>query len=142
MPEPPFPRISAPSLVLALTLLILCVVMMVIQSWAFAMPVGLRVHLIRPGIVARTSGGIQPLRVRVAFAGLRQPPVLWVDSEPVPWDGFVARLRRELNCRPQDWPIYVEGDRDLEWRSVAETIDRIQGQGAQVVLLPRAQTIK
>jgi hypothetical protein len=52
--------------------------------------------------------------------------------------GFSALLKKELVRRPPDWPVYVEGDRDLEWRQVAEAIDAVRGQRAEVILLTGA----
>lgn len=50
-------------------------------------------------------------------------------------DDFATRLQQELSRRPPNWPVYLEGDRDMEWESVARTIDVIRGIGAEVVLL-------
>jgi len=38
------------------------------------------------------------------------------------------------------WPVYFEGDQDLEWQDAAKVIDLIRGANAEVVLLtPRRQ---
>jgi hypothetical protein len=47
-------------------------------------------------------------------------------------------LKRELKLRPPGWPVYVAGDPDLDWRSVAEIIDIVEGEQAEVVLLTGA----
>jgi hypothetical protein len=37
--------------------------------------------------------------------------------------------------RPPDWPVYIEGDRELDFESVAWTIDAVSAFGAKVILL-------
>jgi len=37
--------------------------------------------------------------------------------------------------RPSDWPVYIEGDRELDFESVASTIDVVSAFGAKVILL-------
>jgi hypothetical protein len=44
-------------------------------------------------------------------------------------------LKKELSRRPPDWPVYVDGDPDLEWQYPAEAIDAIRGLHAEVILL-------
>jgi biopolymer transport protein ExbD len=85
--------------------------------------------------MAQRVSGLQPLRMRVCADGRSPHPILSMGSKIVPWEDFGAVLQEELNRRPPDWPVYVDGDRTIEWRSVTEAIDAIQGQGAQVVLL-------
>lgn len=94
---------------------------------------GLRVHLIRPGVTAPRSPGIQPLLVRVVRDG--RSAKLYVGSDPVALEDLGALLKNELARRPPDWPVYVEGDPDLEWRQLAEAIDAVRGQQAEVILL-------
>ena len=100
-------------------------------------PKGLVVHLAKPGIAAQSTPGIQPLRVRVeATTGdMRQPPKLYVGSRLVSWEDFEAVLQKELSQRPPNWPVYVEGSRDMEWGHAVRAIDVIRGLRAQVVLL-------
>jgi biopolymer transport protein ExbD len=128
--ERPFARPSQHSLVLFLTF------MMVWMFWVTITPLarhGLRVHLIRPGVTAPRSPGIQPLLVRVVRDG--RSAKLYVGSDPVALEDLGALLKNELARRPPDWPVYVEGDPDLEWRQVAEAIDAVRGQQAEVILL-------
>lgn len=56
------------------------------------------------------------------------------------WEDFSALLKKELARLPPDWPVYVEGDPDLEWLQVAEVIDAVRGQQAEVILLSGAAT--
>jgi len=100
-------------------------------------PSGFRVRLLRPGITSPRLPGIQPLLVRVAFRGYTVRPGLYLASQSVSWDDLGTQLEKELRLRPPDWPVYVEGDPDLDWRSVAEAIDAIRGLNADVVLLTR-----
>jgi hypothetical protein len=96
-------------------------------------PIGLTVHLLRPGPTAAISPGIQPLLVRVAarpqWHGVR------VDSKLVVWEDLPRLLRTELMRRPPEWPVYVEGDPAMDWQYVVQVIDVIEGVGGRVVLL-------
>jgi biopolymer transport protein ExbD len=58
----------------------------------------------------------------------------------VAWEDLSALLQKELSQRPPDWPVYLEGDPNLEWRQVAEAMDAVRGQQAQVVLLSAANS--
>lgn len=131
--ERPFARLSQHSLILFLTFMILWTIWATITPLA---PHGLRVHLIRPGVTAPRSPGIQPLLVRVVRDGHNAK--LYVGSDPVALEDLSALLKEELARRPPDWPVYVEGDPDLEWRQVAEAIDAVRGQQAEVILLTGA----
>ena len=79
---------------------------------------------------------IQPLRVHVA-GDVYTNAHLFVDSQPVRWEDFDVLLKKRLAERPPDWPVYVEGDPELEWRAVAQTIDRIRRAGGQAALIRR-----
>ena len=123
----PLSQLSAQSLVFFLTLVIVWI------PWAVITPLfphGLQVHLVRPGVQIPRSSGVQALLVQVEAAGI------FIDSERMTLDGLRSRLKQELARRPPDWPVYVQGDPDLEWRAVAEAIDVIRGAQAGVVLLP------
>jgi hypothetical protein len=74
------------------------------------------------------------LLVRVELAASGRPR-LYVDYRPVGWDDIEALLRKELRVRPPNWPVYVEGDPGMEWVWAADTIDRIRGLHAEVILL-------
>jgi biopolymer transport protein ExbD len=131
----PFSRLSAHSLVLMLTFLVGWTAMVVLRCLDYVVPMGVPIHLIRPGVTAPWSPGIQPLRVSVRRDGRNPRPSLYVDSQLVAWEDLGALLKKELAQRPPDWPVYVEGDPDLDWRQVAEAIDAVRGQQAEVVLL-------
>jgi len=75
--------------------------------------------------------------VRVQLAAKNLPPDLYVDSRRVPWDDFDAILQTEINRRPPDWPVYLEGDPESDWASAVSVIDRIRGLQAQVILITR-----
>ena len=100
------------------------------------MPKGIFIHLLKPGPPVL---GIQPLRVRVEFAGRSVSPSLYVNSRPVTWEDFATVLQQELNRRPPHWPVYFEGDPDLDWRDAMKVIDTIRGLQAEVVLLKTAR---
>jgi len=136
MPRP-FARLSQTSLVLVLTLFVVWTPL-VLSHALDLVPTGLFIHVIRPGVVTQASLGLQPLRVRVASGGRGRRPTIYVDSQIVAWEDLAGLLKKELSRRPPDWPVYVEGDPDLEWRQVAEAIDAVRGQPAQVVLLAGA----
>ncbi len=124
----PFARLSQTSPVLVLTLFIVWTAVVVSTALEHIPPSGLPVRLIRPGVTAPRSAGIQPLRVGVRRDGRNPRPGLYVDWKLVAWEDFSALLKKEPAPRPPDWPVYVEGDSDLEWRQVAEVIDAIRGE--------------
>ena len=105
----------------------------VLQSWGKQTSSGLLVHLVQPARPALSSLGIQALLVRVESNG-----ELHIGSQIVSWEDFDSVLRKELGRRPPTWPVYVEGDANMEWRQVARAIDAIKGAQAEVVLLTRA----
>ncbi len=121
------------SLILFLTFIMVWIFWVVITPLA---PHGLPVHLIRPGVTAPRSPGIQPLLVRIVGDG--HSAKLYVGSDPVAWEDLGALLKKELAQRPPGWPVYIVGDPDVEWRQVAEVIDAVRGQQAKVILLTDA----
>jgi hypothetical protein len=134
----PFARLSQTSLVLVLTLATVWIAVVVFVSGEGMLipPRGLPIHVVRPGFVAPRSPGIQPLLVRVVRDG--NSAKLYVGSDVVAMEDLGALLKRELARRPPDWPVYVEGDPGLEWRRVAEAIDAVRGEQAEVILLTGA----
>lgn len=99
------------------------------SSLDYRVPHGLQVRVVRPDMQLIRSLGIQPLRIRVEADGLL------VDSKLIEVTGFDAFLRTELLRRPPDWQVYAEADRDLEFETVAKTVDVIRAAHAEVVLL-------
>jgi biopolymer transport protein ExbD len=99
------------------------------------LPVGLKIRLREPEIEHGRMPGLQPLRIYVGYDG--HQPIVTVDSQAVSWDDFATVLKRELWRRPPNWPVYLDGDRDMEWGNAVRAMDVINGFGAQVVLLTR-----
>ena len=126
----PLSGLSSIALLLIEVLLVLIITFLVLRPIT---PKGIRIRLLRPGVSAQPSPGIQPLVVRVERDGR-----LYVNSELVPTERLDSLLRKELNRRPPDWPVYVEGDGDMDWGDVLDVIDRLRGLHAEVVLLTRA----
>jgi biopolymer transport protein ExbD len=116
----------------------LCYLVCAIPVWMIVLgrpewrPKGLWVRVLKPGVQAPRVPGIEPVLVRVAA-----DHSLFVDSQPVSWEDFDAALLRELKSRPPHWPVYLEGDPNLEWNWPAKVIDRIRGLQAEVVLVTR-----
>jgi biopolymer transport protein ExbD len=132
---PAFYRLSWFSLLVinvGMLLVVLFIILAPIQ------PMGLPVRLVRPGIPAQSTPWLEPLRVRVADAGPKVRPHLYLNSQPIAWENLGTVLQKELNRRPPHWPVYVEGDPDLMWGSVGQAIDIIQGANGEVVLLGSA----
>jgi len=129
----PFNKPWSPSLIIVLVLFLVWVSLVLATSLDRLVPAGFRIRVIRPGVITQSSPGLQPLRIRVT--GDWQAHRLFVGTRLTPLAEFGAVIREEMKRRPPDWPVYVEGDPDLEWRSVVEAIDVIQGQGAEAVLL-------
>ena len=98
---------------------------------------GLALQLRRPPQDRHKAAGLQPLLVRLELEAPNSPlnPRVLVDYRPVAWADFDAVMQKGLSRRPSNWPVYLEGAADLEWRWAAQTIDRIHGLRAQVYLL-------
>jgi biopolymer transport protein ExbD len=128
----PFFRVSWFSQPVATVFLILITPMFVILP---PLPVGLKIRLREPEIEHGRMPGLQPLRIYVGYDG--HQPIVTVDSQAVSWDDFATVLKRELWRRPPNWPVYLDGDRDMEWGNAVRAMDVINGFGAQVVLLTR-----
>lgn len=96
---------------------------------------GLRVRVLRPGIVGQRNAGIQPLLVELR-GKVRDPrPKLYMDFQSVSWDDFDTAIEREIRLRPLDWPVYFQADGDLDYRWAAEVMDRLKGWQVEVILL-------
>lgn len=131
----PFSRTSWYGLVGTHACLVILIPVWVMISGMPLVPKGLVIDLAKPGIVAQSISGIQPLRVRVEAAKGDVRPKLYVGSRLVAWEDFGAVLQKELSQRPPNWPVYVEGSRNMEWGHAVRAIDTIRGLQAQVVLL-------
>jgi len=110
-------------------------IMLVLRSYEHSAPVGLRVRLLRPQVTAQSVPGFQPLLIRMKLTPGSPRPNVYIGSQLVPWAGFDAALQTEINRRPPDWPVYVQGDPESDWSSVVGVIDRIRGLQVQVILL-------
>jgi hypothetical protein len=102
-------------------------------------PHGLAIRTVPPNIKLAPIGGIMPLRIHVLAGKISNYRVpirgIQVGSQIIDRSDFAAFLRREIPKRPPDWPVYIEGDSDLEYQSVAWAIDAISPFGAKVILL-------
>ncbi len=116
-------------LIATLTLVPVWMALMVgyLSRWT---PEGLPVHLLRLGVTTPRAPGIQPIVVQVSGSHL-----LLVNGKPVEWEDLSAVLQKEASQRPPDWPVYVEGDPNLEWLWVARAVDIVQGLHAKAYLL-------
>jgi hypothetical protein len=130
----PFSGLSSFGLFAAIAYLLVLIPLWVLQSWDQPIPQGLTIHLL-PGILAQSSSGIQPLRVWVESGEPRVSPILYVDWQLVAWENFETVLKKELSRRPPNWPVYLEGDANMEWGNAVKAMDAIRGLGAEVVLL-------
>jgi len=127
-------RLSYFGLVSATVLLLLFPTLWLLQTWAHVIPRGLRIRLTKPGISAQRGPGIQPVLVSLKSGSFKRPR-LYLDARPVLWEEFAGELQKELNRRPPDWPVYFEGDAELEWRWAVKAMDLMRGLQAEVVLL-------
>jgi hypothetical protein len=110
--------------------------------WLPIIPVGLKVRLLRPDAPGQRNPGIQPVIVQVRLPVRPLPqgdavphPSLWVNWRLVSTGEVETILQKELNQRPPDWPVYVEGARELDWMYVVKVIDRISSLHTRIVLL-------
>ena len=133
--QPQRASLSPAVLITVITLQLVFIVMCVLQSWAYGLPKGLLIRLVRPNGYAQPSPGIQPVTVRVA-PGPDTHPSPYVNGQPVSWDDLNTVLGKELAQRPPAWPVYVEADPNVEWKDALKAIDIIRGLRAEVVLLP------
>lgn len=131
----PLSGLSTIGLILALTYLPVFISIGVLQSWQWVTPMGLRVHLLHPPAASQGAAGLQPLLVQLKPYSFGVRPTLYVDSQPVSWEEFDKRMRKEINRRPPDWPVYLDGDPDMEFGYVVNVIDKLRGLRAEVVLL-------
>jgi biopolymer transport protein ExbD len=116
---------------MTLALLAIMMFMMVMPS----IPVGLEVHLLKPGAgPSKSDAWTEPLVIWVADAGPSKPPNLYLNSKLVPWDELDHTLKEELGRR-RDWVVYVGGDDVLAWQYVATVIDVCRGYHAKVFLV-------
>jgi hypothetical protein len=129
--------------------MLLCYLVIDIPVWLVcvvgrAVPRGLPVRLMSRAVTYEPAPGIQPLLVRLAIGGCDPPhayelggprPCLRIDTLNVSWDDFDSVLQDKLLLRPTDWPVFLEGDRAMNWKYAAEVIDRIEGLHGKVVLL-------
>jgi biopolymer transport protein ExbD len=134
---PAFYRLSWFSLLIINSVMVLIIIFMTLAP---IQPVGLPVRLVRPGIPAQSTPGMEPLIVRVESVGPGARPLLYLNSQPIAWEDLGTVVQKELNRRPPHWPVYVEGDPYLMWGSVAQAIDIIRGANGEVVLLGSAMT--
>ncbi len=133
--KPAFAKMSWYGLMASLCFLVIAMpVCVVVQAQFHVVRMGLRVHLLKPGVSGQVVPGVQPICVRLA------PPSLYVDGQSVPWEDFETVLRKTLKLRPPSWPVYLDGDPNMEWGWAVRAIDRIRGLQAEVVLLARPTT--
>jgi hypothetical protein len=124
-------RPSTHSLILTIASSTLWSILCVAQALDHRVSSGLRVRILRPGIVTMRSPGLQPLLVRIAANGL------FVDSQSISRRDLGPVLRRELDRRPPDWPVYFKGDSKKGFQYSSDVIEAIREQGAEVILLTR-----
>jgi hypothetical protein len=106
-------------------------------------PHGLAIRTVPPNIKPVPTAGIMPLRIHVLAGVLAgkisnySAPIrgIQIGSQIMDRSDFAAFLRREIPKRPPDWPVYIEGDSDLEYQSVAWAIGAVSPFGAKVILL-------
>jgi biopolymer transport protein ExbD len=92
-------------------------------------PRGLPIRLLRSEYQP-PSHGIQPVLIRIA-----RNHDITVSGQAVSPEDFGSVLGREIAQRPPAWPLYIEGDPNLEWMDIVRVIDAVQADGRDVVLL-------
>ena len=109
--------------------------MVVIKAMDGRSAQGFPVRLPKRGVVAMRLPGIQPVLVEIRLTEHRQRPEVYVNSQPVQWDDLDAVLRKQLSIRPPNWPVYLEGDPNMDFGWAAKAIDVIRGAHAEVMLV-------
>lgn len=135
--KPRFRQIPHFGLIFSVILAVLLVpaFLIYLYAWGYDYPSsGIHVHLIRPG--PPISPGFDPPEVllHVECLGLDTPTRFYLNSRLVQVDALPGALKLELKSRA-DWVVYVKGDPDCTWETVADAIDIDRTAGAQVVLL-------
>ena len=141
--EPAFMKPAWTGLVMVLCCLVIDIPVWVTYFGYRRVPMGLPVHLMKTAASNQADPGIQPVMVRLVLTGCdlhpQLPggarPCLYIDSQLVSWEAFDSVLQQKLGLRPPNWPVYVEGDKAMEWKYAGEVIDKIRGLQAEVVLL-------
>lgn len=121
-------------LILVLVLVVVVFGMTVIKCIEHPTAVGIRIRLELQDVILEPSPGLQPVHVRVELSDSGEPR-LFVNYHPIAPHDFDAVLLTELKQRPVNWPVYVEGDPEMEWGVVVQTMVRIRSLGAEVTLL-------
>jgi biopolymer transport protein ExbD len=132
------PRRPSPPLCLGLRTFPLVTVLTLSYLWCIPQlmdlpnPIGLRVHLARPGAIetAQPMGGLTPILVQVD-----EQHRVFVNWAEVPWQALPAVLAREMKTRPPHWPVFVEGHPANDLMYPVRAMDAIQGAGGKVMLL-------
>ncbi len=101
---------------------------------------GLPVRIFRAEKTSQPIPGLEPVLVRMDLRTGDSHPELYINSVLVPWDNFEEHLQKALNRCPPEWPVYIEGDPELEWGAVVSVVDRIQGLHVPVTMLSRRRT--
>jgi biopolymer transport protein ExbD len=96
---------------------------------------GLPVRVYRAEKTSQPIPGLEPVLVRIHFKAGDSRPELYINSQLVPWDNFEENLQKALSRCPPEWPVYVEGDPDLDWGAVVNVLDRIRGLHVPVTML-------
>ena len=90
-----------------------------------------------PAAVPETAKNSQPAEQPLVLR-IDRDSNLWLNREPVPEAEFDSHLTHLL-ARRSDAVLFIDGDPDLAFASVAQLIDRVRGLGfSQAVLMPRS----
>jgi hypothetical protein len=115
--------------------LFMAIIMMLLQPIGHLVPVGLPIGLLKPETHAVGLPEIQPVLGTSEIESAQSAARPLGGFRPAAWEDFETILQKEIMRRPSDGPVYLEGDPETDWRSVARTVDMIRGLQAQVILL-------
>lgn len=120
--------------------MVLWVVVAVANATRWVPSHGFAIRTIRPAVKLIPTAGVMPIRIRVLAgnqSGYGRVPIrgVQIGSQVIGRTDLAAFLMREMAKRPPDWPVYIDGDGDLEFASIAWTIDEVSALGAKVILL-------
>lgn len=114
---------------------LLAILMMLLAAGFQRTPIGLWVHLLKPGEVPqKTDPWTEPLVILLKDAGPGQEPKLLVNSKQVGWDDLGSVLKQELS-EQSEWVVYVGGDDCVSWVNLTLVIDAARAHRAKVFLL-------
>lgn len=109
--------------------------MCVLKALSYRAAIGLRVHLLEPGVLPmKTVTGANPVIVHLKATHSGGPAKLFLGTKPITWESLDSALKDELIAHGQP-VVYLEASQSLNWSDVVRAVDIIRESRVQVILL-------